>query len=603
MIAAVIIGNRADNKFPGRNIFPLLGRPMASYAMLAALHARSVERVFVSTDDSVIARIAERHVIELLERPVELRAAEIGLAEIARQTCAEIQSRYGELEALVLLLSNAPTVTAGMIESAIALLREHAECEAVISVSPHPEFSPDSALRLAEGGLLRAAAPNSGSSEKATAVYFPDALLWAVRPGSLQAAQHAIPPAWLVDCQRRSVLPLVHEGFGDVDYRWQIPGVEEWLRRNGFSEETTPYAAERRMSVHVPPGRTAPTKAVPSRRRVLITTVPFGEPDRTPLDLLEAAGIEYVINPLGRKLKESEVAEMAAEFGVLIAGTETISARVMQQAPHLQLIARVGIGLDGIDLQEARRRGIEVAYTPEPPGIAVAELTVGLILALLRHVGRADRSLRNGVWHRLMGRRLARCTVGVIGVGRVGKRVIRHLQGFAPRILANDLRPDLAFSDEHPVTWTDKDTIYREADIITFHLPLTAATRHLVTARQIEQMQPHAVLINTARGSIIHEADLAEALRMQRLAGAAVDVFEQEPYSGELTSLDTCLLTCHMGSMSFDCRARMEIEATEDAIRFLAGAPLLQPVPTEEYEMPLEVAAPVVCRARMGITT
>jgi D-3-phosphoglycerate dehydrogenase len=184
-----------------------------------------------------------------------------------------------------------------------------------------------------------------------------------------------------------------------------------------------------------------------------------------------------------------------------------------------------------------------------------------------------------------MGRRLSSTTVGVIGVGRIGKRVIRHLcGGFAGvRILANDINPDRGFGSRYGVEWAEKDEIYSAADVITLHLPLTAQTRALVGARELALMKPTAVVVNTSRGNMVHEQELAAALREGRIGGAAIDVFEREPYSGELATIDRCILTCHMGSMSEDCRARMELEATEEALRFLRGEPLLNVVPESEY--------------------
>ena len=276
---------------------------------------------------------------------------------------------------------------------------------------------------------------------------------------------------------------------------------------------------------------------------------------------------------------------MVGDVDVLIAGTEPITAAVMDRAPRLRLISRVGIGLDSVDLQAARARNILVSYTPDAPAPAVAEMTMGLILSLLRSLAQADRQMRGGVWHRFVGRRLSELTVGVVGVGRVGKRLIRHLQGFAPHVLASDLAPDHEFGVLHQVRWVDKETLYKEADIITLHLPLTSMTRNLITRRELDMMKPDAVLINTSRGGMVNEHDLAQALKRGRLAGAALDVFGQEPYSGELVTVENCLLTCHMGSMSRDCRIRMELEATEEAIRFFKGEPLRLLVPEDEYLM------------------
>ena len=320
--------------------------------------------------------------------------------------------------------------------------------------------------------------------------------------------------------------------------------------------------------------------------KVLITTVPFGDKNRLPIEQLEAAGIEYLINPLGRKLKEEELAEMVTDFDVIIAGTEDITDAVMAKASHLKLISRVGIGLDNVDLLAAERRGIKVSYTPDAPAPAVAELTIGLMLALLRSVHISNAQMHRGEWQRHFGRRIPEVTIGIIGAGRIGGRVLRRLEGFGtPRILVNDIRPDNNVSPELKLEWVGKDEIYRNADLISLHVPLTVQTKNMIRREQLMMMKSDAMIINTSRGGIINEHDLAEILNTGHLSGAAVDVFNQEPYAGALAQIDRCLLTSHMGSMSIDCRTRMEIEATEEAVRFLTGQPLQGLVPSDEYEV------------------
>lgn len=321
--------------------------------------------------------------------------------------------------------------------------------------------------------------------------------------------------------------------------------------------------------------------------KVLITTIPFAEENRRPLDLLEQAGADVVINPLGRKLKERDLLEIISDFDVLIAGTDPITEAVLSQASCLKLISRVGIGLDSVNLIVARRREIEVCYTPDAPSAAVAELTIGLMIDLLRLVQVSNHRMHQREWYRYSGRRLSKVTIGIIGAGRIGRRVVSHLAGFeCSRILINDIDASLILPSHPtcPIERVDKDTLYCEADIISIHVPLTAQTRNLITKREMSRMQSGALLINTARGGIVNEKDLFESLQSGHLAGAAIDVFEEEPYSGNLTSLDQCLLTAHMGSMSVDCRTRMEIEATEEVVRFITGEPLQSVVPGEEYD-------------------
>src|SRR5215510_12978399 len=180
-------------------------------------------------------------------------------------------------------------------------------------------------------------------------------------------------------------------------------------------------------------------------RRILITTSPFGDADPTALRILDKEGIAYTLNPYGRRLQAEELAELIGPYEVLIAGTEPITEAALDRAPNLKLIAHTGIGLDNIPLAAARARGIAVTYTPSAPSPAVAELTIGQMLALLRKTATPDRGMRGGFWNRRIGRRLGLLTVGIIGVGRVGHLVIRHLQNWSPRILANDLNADHEF--------------------------------------------------------------------------------------------------------------------------------------------------------------
>lgn len=320
-------------------------------------------------------------------------------------------------------------------------------------------------------------------------------------------------------------------------------------------------------------------------KKVLITTVPFGEKNPLPLELLAEAGVSFEINPLGKKLTEHELAEMVADYDVIIAGTEPITDRVMSKASNLKFISRVGIGLDSVDLCAARNRNILVSYTPEAPAKAVSELTIGLILNLLRSVHTSNARMHQGSWMRIFGRRLGEVTVGLIGLGRVGTGVLSRLQGFGcPRILVNDIQPKRHLETAFEFDWVDKETIYKEADVISLHVPLTKLTRKMIQKPELEMMRPDAVLVNTARGGIVDEGDLYDILKEERIGGAAIDVFEQEPYNGPLREIESCLLTSHMGSMSVDCRSRMEIEATEEVVRFLSGKTLENLVPEEEYE-------------------
>jgi len=318
--------------------------------------------------------------------------------------------------------------------------------------------------------------------------------------------------------------------------------------------------------------------------KVLITTVPFGDKDSRPLDLLKANNINYIINPIGRKLTEDELVNMVKDFDVIIAGTEKISAKVMEKSTNLKMISRVGIGLDSVDLLEAERRGIIVSYTPDAPAPAVVDLTMGLMYTLLRKVHESNIQMHQGKWHRYFGNRLDDSIIGIIGVGRVGSKVIKNLLALGcKKILYYDKNVKIEKEISDQVTYVTKEYIYQNADIISLHLPLDSITRNMITGNEIKMMKKTTFLINTSRGGIVNEQDLYIALKDKIISGAAIDVFHTEPYDGNLVNLDNCILTAHMGSMTIDCRTRMEIEATEEAVRFLTNKPLESVVPQEEY--------------------
>lgn len=324
--------------------------------------------------------------------------------------------------------------------------------------------------------------------------------------------------------------------------------------------------------------------------KIFISTVPFGEHNTKPIELLEESGWEYTINPLGRKLTAQEIGEFAKEYDGLVAGTEDIG-EVLKTAKNLKIISRVGIGLDSVPLEECRRKGVTVCYTPDAVTKAVSEITIGAMIAVTRFIPQADRRTRQGVWGRLQGKRIEKSVIGLIGMGRIGTHVIELLSPFRPEeILIDDLKnkeseiQQLIEKYNLNIRQVSKETIYKESDIVSLHVPLSPKTRNLIDSDVLKLMKKDAFLVNYARGGIVDEDALYEALKNKEIGGAAIDVFEMEPYSGPLTDLENIMLTQHMGSCSYDCRALMEIQATEDTIRFFQGEPLQNEVPPEEYE-------------------
>lgn len=308
--------------------------------------------------------------------------------------------------------------------------------------------------------------------------------------------------------------------------------------------------------------------------KVFVSTHPFGETSKIPLELLDKNGFEVRINNHGRKITSKELSKDIGEAEVLIAGTEKITEDVLRNAPNLKLISRVGIGLDGIDFELCRKYNIKVVYTPDAPTMAVAELCVGLILDLSRKISFTDANLKQGIWNRHMGMLLYGKTIGIIGMGRIGKSLIKLLSSFNVSFKVCDPNPDFAFLKIYNVELTNKTKLLKESDVVSLNLPLKKDTMNFLMLDDLKNMKKSSILINTARGGIINEDDLYIALKENLIAGAAVDVFEEEPYKGKLRELNNVVLTCHMGASTIESRTDMETQAVEEVVRYKNHIPL-----------------------------
>ena len=297
---------------------------------------------------------------------------------------------------------------------------------------------------------------------------------------------------------------------------------------------------------------------------IIITTSTFGKNDPAPLKILNQAGLTSILNPFGRKLTEDEVFELIQvhdPVGIL-AGVEPLTAKVLEAAKNLKAIARAGIGMDSIDHETARKRGISVTNTPDAPSRAVAELTVGMILSLLRSIHISDAGVKTGKWERPMGRLLHNKTVGIIGCGRVGTMVAKYLGVFECTVIGVD-----PFCHEHPfMPIRPFEQVVNDADIVSLHLPFNSETHNLFDKKRIFSMKPGSYLINSSRGGLLDEGALYVALKNGHLSGAALDCFENEPYTGPLKDLTNVLLTGHIGSYAREARTTMEIQAAQNLI-------------------------------------
>jgi len=307
--------------------------------------------------------------------------------------------------------------------------------------------------------------------------------------------------------------------------------------------------------------------------KILISSRSFGGCDKSAIEYLRGLGYEVALNPEQKKLTEEEIIALIDDdvYGI-IAGTEPITRKVIEAAKNLKVISRYGAGMDNVDLTAAEEKGVVVAYTPDAPSKAVAELALSLILNLLRGVSKGDRMIREGKWAPHLGGLLTGKTVGVVGLGRIGRALVNLLQPFKPRVLARETDPDPAFTSTHGIELVELKQLLGESDIVSLHLPLTPQTRHIIGEDELKQMKKEAVIINTARGELIDEKALYAALKEGVIAGAALDVFEEEPYTGDLKELNNIILTPHIGSCTKETRTKMEKEAVENIIKVLKEA-------------------------------
>jgi len=302
---------------------------------------------------------------------------------------------------------------------------------------------------------------------------------------------------------------------------------------------------------------------------ILITTSSFAEEAPEPLSSLELAGLKGILNPHRRKLTENEVDCLIQEHRPvgMIAGVEPLTREIMIKAPFLKVISRCGIGLDSVDLVAAGELGITVTNTPDAPTIPVGELTVGMILSLIRSIHQSDASIRTGAWERPMGSLLYGKTVGIIGCGRIGSYVARILSAFGCRLVGYDP----VCSNHQYVELTSLENLLQTADIVTLHLPYSKANHHLINEKRISLMKQGAALVNASRGGLVDEVALAGSLQSGKLAGAAIDSFELEPYFGPLAQLNNTLLTGHIGSYAREGRMIMEQQAVGNLLKALNG--------------------------------
>ena len=265
-------------------------------------------------------------------------------------------------------------------------------------------------------------------------------------------------------------------------------------------------------------------------------------------------GLELIVPPVAERMSEDELLRYAGQFDGAVCGDDRFTPRVLQAClPRLKVISKWGTGIDSIDRVEALRLGIQVRNTPNAFTLPVSDSTLGYMLSYARRLPWMDRHVKSGQWEKLPGRSLSECTLGVVGVGNVGKAVLRRARAFGMQLLGNDIIPIAPdFLLEYQVEMTSLEDLLRRSDFVSLHVDLNPTSYHLINAQSLQVIKPGAVLINTSRGPVVDEPALVEALQSGRVAGAALDVFEEEPLPAEspLLRMDQVMLAAHNSNSS-----------------------------------------------------
>jgi D-3-phosphoglycerate dehydrogenase len=292
--------------------------------------------------------------------------------------------------------------------------------------------------------------------------------------------------------------------------------------------------------------------------KALVTSKSFARHAPEALKLLERHGIEVVWSAKPSPTA-AEIAAAVPGCDALVVGNDTVDAEVFAAADRLKLVHMHGTGLDGIDVEAATARGVLVANAPGANRNAVAELTLALMLVAARGLDQHLAIVRDGRWERSAGREVSGRTVGILGLGYIGKRIVELLAGFGVRVVAYEPQPDAAWVAAHGVTLTASiDEVFPVADFLVLALPLNDETRQLVDARRLGLMKREAFLVNTARGGLVDEDALGEAVRDGRLAGAALDAFSREPLPRDsVLRTPGIVLTPHLAATSFETAANV----------------------------------------------
>jgi len=303
-------------------------------------------------------------------------------------------------------------------------------------------------------------------------------------------------------------------------------------------------------------------------KKILVSPTSFGECGSEPIELLRNAGFGVIMNPFGRKLTEIETIELGKEIVGVVAGVETYNKNIIDHLAKLKCISRVGVGVDSINLEYLKEKNIELFITSNGPTQSVAELSLSLALNLLRRVSILDKRIRREIWKKETGSLIVGKKIGIIGLGRIGKRTALLYKALGCTISAYDKYPDAQWMNENGISNESFENLISTADIISIHVPGLDEGKPLLNETELNKLKSGCIIINLSRGGVIDEKALFLHLKNNPENFAALDVFIDEPYKGELTELENILLTPHIGSYAKEAKLTMEVDAVKNLINF-----------------------------------
>jgi D-3-phosphoglycerate dehydrogenase len=301
-----------------------------------------------------------------------------------------------------------------------------------------------------------------------------------------------------------------------------------------------------------------------------VTTVAFSKNKKLVNELKELGFKNVYINELQRRFTQDELIDFLGKCDFAIVGLDKITPKVLTKLPNLKAISKYGVGLDNIDFQACKKHNVKILHTQGVNKRSVAELALGNMLSLCRNIYVSSNNLKDGIWNKNGGIELSKKTVGVIGVGHIGKDLINLLKPFGCKILVNDIIDQSDYYAKNGLFELSKEEIFEQADIVTIHTPLTDELRHFVNKKSLSKMKPTALLINTARGGLVNENDLKWALENKIIAGAAIDVYESEPpQNSDLIKIPNLITTPHIGGNSQEAVYSMGKSAIGNILNYI----------------------------------